>query len=143
MVSYNPPTLGKVGVRSGVSKKMVFGICCDTKKEALGELRSRIGSDSVKWRWKTDFWNNADINDYEAYKQEMREIREQQKLDRKEIQEKVLFIRDNINKLKDEYMYKFEQSFVCANGNYHNIRSAFNILNEWLKMPERLKEFNE
>ena len=69
MSSYNPPIVGKAGVRSGVSKRLVFGICCDTKKEALNELRSRIGWDSAKWRWKIASWSKDDMNDYEDYKQ--------------------------------------------------------------------------
>lgn len=140
MVSYNPPIVGKVGIRSGVSKKMAFGICCDTKKEALAELRSRIGWDSAKWRWKTVSWSKADMKDYEDYKQEMKELREQQELDRKEKREKALFIKANIDKLKDEYIEKFNKYFMCSGRKtYHNVRSAYHTLNEWLKMPERLK----
>lgn len=141
MSSYNPPIVGKVGVRSGVSKKMVFGICCDTKKEALAELRSRIGWDSVKWRWKTDSWSKADMNDYEDYRQEMKELRKQQKLDRKEKREKAIFIRANIDKLKEEYIERFNKSFIDSDRScYYNVRSAYHTLNKWLKMPERLKE---
>ena len=140
MTSYNPPIVGKVGVRSGVSKKMAFGICCDTKKEALDELRSRIGWDSAKWRWKTDSWSKADMKDYEEYKQEMKELRERQELDRKEKREKALFIRANIDKLKEEYIEKFNKSFMYTDRKtYHNVRGAYHTLNEWLKMPERLK----
>ena len=140
MSSYNPPIVGKVGVRSGVSKKMAFGICCDTKKEALDELRNRIGWDSVKWRWKTDSWGNADIKEYEEYKREMKELREQQELDRKEKREKVLFIKANIDKLKEEYIERFNNTFMFSDRkSYYNVRSAYHTLNEWLKTPERLK----
>ena len=79
MASYDPPIVGKVGVRSGVSKKMAFGICCDTKKEALDKLRKRIGWDSAKWRWKTDSWNKADIKDYEEYENQISELIENYK----------------------------------------------------------------
>lgn len=141
MASYNPPIVGKVGVRSGVSKNMVFGICCDTKKEALAELSNRIGRDSFKWRWKTDSWSKADMKGYEAYKQEMKELREQQELDRKEKREKALFIRANIDKLKEEYIERFNKSFMYSDrSSYYNVRSAYTTLNQWLKMPERVKE---
>ena len=141
MTNYNPPIIGKVGVRSGVSKNMAFGICCDSKKEALDELRSRIGRDSLKWRWKTDSWSKADMKDYEDYKQEMKELRERQELDRKEKQEKALFIKANIDKLTDEYKEKFKKSFVYeGETKYHHVRSAYTTLNQWLERPERVKE---
>ena len=141
MSSYNPPVLGKIGLRSSDSKKMAFGICCDTEKEARDELRNGIGWDAVKWRLKTDSWNKADMKEYEDYLQEMKAVREKQELVRKEKREKALFIKANINKLKDEYIEKFNKSFTDRDRKtYHNVRSAYNVLNEWLKMPERVKE---
>ena len=141
MSSYNPPVLGKIGLRSSVSKKMAFGICCDTKKEARDELRNAIGWDAAKWRFKTASWNKADMKEYEDYLQELKAVREKQELDRKEKREKALFIKANINKLKDEYIEKFNKSFTDRDRKtYHNVRSAYNVLNEWLKMPERVKE---
>lgn len=143
MSSYNPPIVGKVGVRSGVSKKMAFGICCDTKKEALDELRNRIGWDSAKWRWKTDSWSNADMKDYEDYKREMKVFRMQQESERKLKRKLVSYIKANITKLKDEYIEKFNKIFMIYMFSdrkcYYNVRTAYHTLNEWLKMPERLK----
>ena len=141
MASYNPPVVGKIGVRSGVSKKLAFGICCDSKKEALAELRSRIGRDSLKWRWKTASWNKEDLKQYEEYKQEMKELKEEQEVDRREKREKAIFIRNNIDKLTDEYKEKFEKSFVYeGETKYHHVRSAYTTLNQWLERPERVKE---
>lgn len=141
MASYNPPIVGKVGVRSGVSKKMAFGICCDTKKEALDKLRKRIGWDSAKWRWKTDSWSKADIKDYEEYKHELKIFRMQQESERKLKRQLVSYIKANITKLKDEYIEKFNKTFMFSDGSvYYNIKSAYHTLNKWLKMPERLKE---
>lgn len=140
MSSYNPPIVGKVGVRSGVSKKMAFGICCDTKKEALDELRNRIGWDSVKWRWKTDSWSKADMKEYEEYKREIKIFRMQQESERKLKRQIVSYIKVNIDKLKDEYIEKFNNTFMFSDRkSYYNVRSAYHTLNEWLKMPERLK----
>lgn len=140
MSSYNPPIVGKVGVRSGVSKKMAFGICCDTKKEALAELRGRIGWDSAKWRWKTDSWNKADIKEYEEYKRELKVFRMQQESERKLKRKLVTYIKANINKLKDEYIERFNKTFMFSDKkSYYNVRSAYHTLNKRLKMPERLK----
>ncbi len=144
MASYDPPIVGKVGVRSGVSKKMAFGICCDTKKEALDKLRKRIGWDSAKWRWKTDSWNKADIKDYEEYKHELKIFKMQQESERKLKRKLVSYIKANITKLKDEYIEKFNKTFMIYmfddKKGYYNVRSAYHTLNKWLEMPERLKE---
>lgn len=92
-------------------------------------------------KMETDSWSKADMKDYEDYKQEMKELRKQQELDRKEKREKAIFIRANIDKLKEEYIERFNKSFMYSDGSsYYNVRSAYHTLNKWLKMPERLKE---
>lgn len=59
---YNKPILGKCGVRSKISKKMAFGICCDCARECKSELIKKIGFwESQKYRWQYDNWNKNDI----------------------------------------------------------------------------------
>lgn len=44
---------GKVGVWSKVSKRFVFGICADNKKEARRKLIDKIGYwEAQKYRWE-------------------------------------------------------------------------------------------
>lgn len=113
-------------------------------KKALPELRGRIGWDSAKWRWKTDSWNKADIKDYEEYKHELKIFKMQQESERKLKRKLVSYIKANITKLKDEYIEKFNKTFMIYmyddKKGYYNVRSAYHTLNKWLKMPERLKE---
>ena len=55
--------------------------------------------------------------------------------------EKAKFIKNNLDNLKDEYIEKFNKSFLSYDGTYYNIRSAYTTLKQWLSMPNRVKEF--
>lgn len=64
---YSKPILGKCGVRSKISKKMVFGICCDYARECKSELIKKIGFfGAEKYRWRYENWNKNDIKMYET-----------------------------------------------------------------------------
>lgn len=134
MTSYKIPLKGKLGIRSGVSKKMVFGICCDSKKECMNELRLHIGYyDSLKWRWHTSQWNNDDLVDYQKYLKEMKELREAQKEDFRYRKECAKYVNENKHRLKDEYLKRLDESAI-------NIKVKKRNLEQWLSMPDRVKE---
>ena len=59
---YDKPILGKCGIRSKVSKKMAFGICCDYAREYKQELIKKIGYwESEKYRWMYSNWSQKDL----------------------------------------------------------------------------------
>lgn len=131
MTVYTTPIAGKLGVRSGVSHKMVFGICCDSKKECMDSLRSRIGYyQSLKWRWIISQWNSKDLKDQQEY---YKGIEESQKFRKECTKEYINYINENKYKLKDKFLEKFNKLYM-------NVKSKKNCLEKWLSMPDRRKE---
>lgn len=134
MAIYKQPIKGKCGIRSGVSGKMVFGICCDTAKECKSELTAHVGYyGSLKWRWHTSQWNENDLADHQKYLEEKREMREAKKEEWRYRKECAKWVNENKHKLKDEYIKKIDES-------EQGIKIKMSWLKQWLNMPERLKE---
>ncbi len=134
MTIYSEPLKGKLGIRSGVSGNMVFGICCDSKKECLSELRGHIGYyDSLKWRWHTSQWNDRDMEAYQEYLETKREMRKAQQEERQLRKECAKWVNENKHKLKDEYIKKLDNSSA-------NIKVKKEMLTQWLSIPDRVKE---
>lgn len=136
MTSYKTPVKGKFGVRSGVSGKMAFGICCDSKKECMSELSAHVGYyDSLKWRWHVSQWNDEDLSYHQKYIEEMMKMREAKKEEWRYRKECAKWVNENKHKLKDEYIKKIDES-------EQGIKIKMSWLKQWLSMPNRLKENN-
>lgn len=135
MASYKEPVKGKLGIRSHISKRMCFGICCDTKKECLDELRDRVGYyDSFKYRFHTSSWSESDMLQHQEYLKEMAEWRKSQREERKYRKECAKWINEHKSLLKEEFLERLE------NKSWINVKVKKEALKMWLTMPERVKE---
>lgn len=134
MTIYKQPILGKLGIRSGVSGNMCFGICCDSKKECNSELQAHVGYyDSLKWRWHTSTWSEKDLKRHQEYLETKREMRKAQQEERQLRKECAKWVNENKHKLKDEYIKKLDNSSA-------NIKVKKEMLTQWLSIPDRVKE---
>lgn len=135
MTVYKTPIKGKLGIRSGVSKRMCFGICCDSKKECMEELRGSVGYyDSLKWRFHVSTWGDEDMRQHEEFLKARAEERAERKKEREYRKECFKWVEENKILLKDEFLKRLEEK------SWINIKVKREALKQWLSMPERRKE---
>ena len=134
MSSYKHPVKGKLGIRSGVSKRMCFGICCDSKKECREELQNHVGYyDSLKYRFHISEWSDNDLQEHQKYLEEKIEQKKEKQKEfayRKECGE---WVNEHKYFLKDEWLDKFENLI------FQNIKVRKHVLEQWLQNPNRIK----
>lgn len=125
---YNQPLKGKLGMKSAVSKNMVFAICCDTKKECLDLLYSRISYyDRLKYRWRCVPWDDKDIEKYNENKQEYKEYLNYKKEQINLLKQNKQFVKENLNKLTESQKEKFIHSGRYP-VNLHNHKDAICLM---------------
>jgi len=127
-MKYNPPAKGKFGIYSALSKRKVFGICCDTKKECFDELKKHIGYDAQKYRWKCSLWTDSDLQAHFQQKEEYKDFIENRKLEVQKLKENKKYIAENLHKLSENQLEKFKSSGRYPIG-LHNHKDAVFLFN--------------
>lgn len=150
MAIYKNPVLGKYGIRSGVSKNLVFGICCDTALECWEQLDKHMGYwDTQKYRWFISQWYEDDIKEQEEFIEEKKEERRKRKEEKRERErlrkEHIQLILDNMNKLDNEQLAKFNNKHQSKVDNipdldYRDVAYMWSHLKSLLKISEPKKE---
>lgn len=132
---YKIPVKGKYGIRSGVSKRMCFGICCDSKKECRDKLKNKVGYyDSLKYRFIVSQWSDSDLEEHKKFLEEKKKKKEDKRKEMTYRKECHTWVEEHKCQLNDEWFYKFEAGY------YPNIKVKKSALEQWLNKPERIKK---
>lgn len=132
---YKNPVKNKYGIRSGISKRMCFGICCDSKKECRDQLKSKVGYyDSLKYRFVVSQWGENDLEEHQKYLKDREEEREDKRKEAAYRKECFKWVEENKIRLNEEWLAKFEAK------SYQNIKVKKSSLEQWLLKPERVEK---